>query len=45
LKRAIQAQIENPLAQQILRGEFTAGDRVVAKVKRDHLVFEKERLH
>ena len=45
LKRAIQAQIENPLAQQILRGEFTAGDRVVAKLKRDHLVFEKERLH
>ena len=45
LKRAIQAQIENPLAQQILRGEFTAGDRVVAKVKRDSLVFEKERLH
>ncbi len=45
LKRAIQAQIENPLAQQILRGEFTAGDRVVAKVRRDHLVFEKERLH
>ena len=37
LKRAIQAQIENPLAQQILRGEFTAGDRVVAKVKRDQL--------
>jgi ATP-dependent Clp protease ATP-binding subunit ClpB len=45
LKRAIQSQIENPLAQQILRGEFTAGDRVVAKVKRDGLVFEKERLH
>jgi ATP-dependent Clp protease ATP-binding subunit ClpB len=45
LKRAIQAQIENPLAQQILRGEFTSGDRVVAKVKRDGLVFEKERLH
>jgi ATP-dependent Clp protease ATP-binding subunit ClpB len=45
LKRAIQAQIENPLAQQILRGEFTAGDRVVAMVKRDNLVFEKERLH
>jgi len=45
LKRAIQAQIENPLAQQILRGEFVAGDRVVAKLKRDALVFEKERLH
>jgi ATP-dependent Clp protease ATP-binding subunit ClpB len=45
LKRAIQAQIENPLAQQILRGEFVAGDRLVAKVKSDVLVFEKERLH
>src|ERR1700761_69281 len=45
LKRAIQAQIENPLAQKILRGEFTAGDRVVAKLRRDSLIFEKERLH
>jgi ATP-dependent Clp protease ATP-binding subunit ClpB len=45
LKRAIQSQIENPLAQQILRGDFIAGDRVVAKLKRDGLVFEKERLH
>jgi ATP-dependent Clp protease ATP-binding subunit ClpB len=45
LKRAIQAQIENPLAQQILRGDFVAGDRVIAKLKRGALVFEKERLH
>ena len=45
LKRAIQSQIENPLAQMLLRGDFVAGDRVVAKVKRDQLVFEKERLH
>ena len=45
LKRAIQSQIENPLAQGILRGDFIAGDRVVAKLKRDALVFEKERLH
>src|SRR6202167_161852 len=45
LKRAIQSQIENPLAQQILRGDFVAGDRVVAKLKRDGLTFEKERLH
>jgi ATP-dependent Clp protease ATP-binding subunit ClpB len=45
LKRAIQSQIENPLAQQILRGDFIAGDRVVARLKRDGLVFEKERLH
>src|SRR6201995_2335663 len=32
LKRAIQSQIENPLAQQILRGDFVAGDRGVAKL-------------
>jgi ATP-dependent Clp protease ATP-binding subunit ClpB len=45
LKRAIQSQIENPLAQQILSGEFIAGDRVIAKLKKGALVFEKERLH
>jgi ATP-dependent Clp protease ATP-binding subunit ClpB len=45
LKRAIQAQIENPLAQRILKGDFIAGDRVIAKLKQDALVFEKERLH
>jgi len=45
LKRAIQAQIENPLAQQILRGEFSPGDRIIGKLKRSGLVFEKERLH
>jgi len=45
LKRAIQAQIENPLAQKILRGDFIAGDRVIGKLRKDALVFEKERLH
>ena len=45
LKRAIQAQIENPLAQKILKGDFIAGDRVLATLKRDGLSFEKERLH
>jgi ATP-dependent Clp protease ATP-binding subunit ClpB len=28
LKRAIQAQLENPLAQKILSGEFTSGDTI-----------------
>ena len=28
LKRAIQQQIENPLAQRILQGEFAPGDRI-----------------
>ena len=45
LKRAIQSQIENPLAQRILKGDFIAGDRVIGRIKRDALVFEKERLH
>src|ERR1700731_4593581 len=45
LKRAIQAQIENPLAQKILHGDFIAGDRVIGKLEKDALVFEKERLH
>ncbi|MEA3139284.1 MAG: ATP-dependent Clp protease ATP-binding subunit ClpB [Gammaproteobacteria bacterium] len=45
LKRAIQSQIENPLAQRILKGDFVPGDRVIVKLKRDQLVFEKERLH
>jgi ATP-dependent Clp protease ATP-binding subunit ClpB len=45
LKRAIQSEIENPLAQQILKGEFVAGDRVLGTLKRGALVFEKERLH
>jgi ATP-dependent Clp protease ATP-binding subunit ClpB len=45
LKRAIQSQIENPLAQQILRGDFLPGDRLVARVQKAQLVFEKERLH
>jgi hypothetical protein len=33
------------MAQRILKGDFIAGDRVIAKLKRDSLVFEKERLH
>ncbi len=45
LKRAIQSQIENPLAQRLLRGDFVAGDRIVAKLKKGELTFEKERLH
>ncbi len=45
LKRAIQAQIENPLAQRLLHGDFVPGDRIIAKLKRGELSFEKERLH
>ncbi|MFO1469165.1 MAG: AAA family ATPase, partial [Steroidobacteraceae bacterium] len=45
LKRAIQAQIENPLAQRLLHGDFAPGDRIIAKLKRGEVTFEKERLH
>jgi ATP-dependent Clp protease ATP-binding subunit ClpB len=41
LKRAIQQQIENPLAQRILRGSFGPGDRIRVTVREGHLDFEK----
>jgi len=39
LKRAIQQQVENPLAQRILAGEFTPGDTITVEVESDHLSF------
>jgi len=39
LKRTIQQSIENPLAQEILRGKFGAGDTVVVDVQGDGLSF------
>jgi ATP-dependent Clp protease ATP-binding subunit ClpB len=41
LKRAIQAQIENPLAQKILAGEFGHGDTVKVDAEGGHLAFAK----
>ncbi|HET9391792.1 MAG TPA: ATP-dependent chaperone ClpB [Steroidobacteraceae bacterium] len=41
LKRAIQQQIENPLAQRILQGAFSPGDRIRVSARRGELVFEK----
>ena len=41
LKRAIQQQIENPLAQRILKGEFVPGSRIRASVRDGALVFEQ----
>jgi ATP-dependent Clp protease ATP-binding subunit ClpB len=43
LKRAIQQQIENPLAQRILRNELVPGDRVRVSVRGSELVFDKVR--
>ncbi len=39
LKRAIQRYIENPLAEAILSGKFSAGVEIKASVKDDEIVF------
>ncbi len=39
LKRAIQQQLENPLAQKILSGEFGPGAQIRVSVEREKLVF------
>ncbi|KAB7765094.1 MULTISPECIES: ATP-dependent chaperone ClpB [Xanthomonas] len=41
LKRAIQSQLENPLAQQILSGQFLSGDTIKVEAEGGKLVFEK----
>jgi ATP-dependent Clp protease ATP-binding subunit ClpB len=41
LKRAIQQQIENPLAQKILQGEFVPGDRIRVSAREGQLTFAR----
>jgi ATP-dependent Clp protease ATP-binding subunit ClpB len=41
LKRAIQQQIENPLAQRILKGEFLPGSRIRVGVRDGALTFKQ----
>jgi ATP-dependent Clp protease ATP-binding subunit ClpB len=41
LKRAIQQQVENPLAQAILSGKFVPGDRIRARSNDNGLEFSK----
>ena len=41
LKRAIQAQLENPLANRILSGEFGSGDTIVVDTDGVVLTFTK----
>jgi ATP-dependent Clp protease ATP-binding subunit ClpB len=41
LKRAIQQQVENPLAQSLLRGEFVPGDRIHVSEADGRLAFAK----
>jgi len=43
LKRAIQQQIENPLATEILSGKFDAGDTILADVVDGTIAFGKEK--
>ena len=40
LKRAIQQQVENPLAQEILQGKFKPGDLIEVAVEDDRLGFQ-----
>ena len=42
LKRAIQSEIENPLAREILAGNFIAKDTVYVDVKAGKLIFSKK---
>ena len=41
LKRAIQTEIENPLALKLLAGEFAPGDKVIVDVENGEIVFKK----
>ena len=41
LRRAVQSQIENPLAQKILAGDFVGGDTVKVDAEGGQLVFAK----
>jgi ATP-dependent Clp protease ATP-binding subunit ClpB len=47
LKRAIQAEIENPLASRILSGEFSTGDTIMVSANQegDGLKFERTHFH
>jgi ATP-dependent Clp protease ATP-binding subunit ClpB len=42
LKRAIQSQLENPLAKLILEGRFAAKDTIKVECKGGVMKFEKE---
>jgi ATP-dependent Clp protease ATP-binding subunit ClpC len=41
LRRAIQRLIENPLSNEMLKGDFKEGDTIQASMKAGKLVFEK----
>lgn len=41
LKRTIQQSLENPLAKDLLHGEFAPGDEIYVDAVKDKLIFEK----
>ncbi len=43
LRRAIQRLIENALSEEILQGKFKAGDKVVASIKDEKIVFSQKK--
>ena len=52
LKRVLQQQLENPLAQQLLAGDFVAGDTIVVDYEQgnetqasDRMIFSRQKLH
>ncbi|STX28215.1 endopeptidase Clp ATP-binding subunit B [Legionella beliardensis] len=44
LKRTIQQELENPLAQALLTGEFTSGDTIHVTLKDNRLAFTSEEI-
>ena len=42
LRRAIGNLIEDPLAEEVLRGTFTVSTKIVVRVKEDHLFFDAQ---
>lgn len=52
LKRVLQQQLENPLAQQLLAGDFVAGDTIVVDYEQGNeaqasgtIIFSRQKLH
>lgn len=41
LRRAIQRHLQDPLAERLLSGEFSEGDRIVVKLQGDKLAFSR----
>ena len=44
-RRAIQEEVENPLAQQLLSGELRRGDTVTVTMRKNRIVFQPRNRH